>query len=143
MNFSIREWSCIFHVIQPATLSLCFECCRNCPARWMDVSLHLIIIDSSQRSPKETVSCDPIKAGVGQAPLNHHLSLIIYSLVLLIMYCNMCYRYHCLSNISELLQSTPNTEKLSSSIRTWIFLLSYIYNQRDSGIFQSPSASFD
>ena len=122
---------------------LYFECCRNCPARSMDVSLHLIIIDSSQRSPKETVSCDPIKAGVGQAPLNHHLSLIIYSLVLLIMYCNMCYRYHCLSNISELLQSTPNTEKLSSSIRTWIFLLSYIYNQRDSGIFQSPSASFD
>ena len=82
---------------------LYFECFRNCPARWMDVSLHLIIIDSSQRSPKETFSCDPIKAGVGQTPLNHHLSLIIYSLVLLIMYCNMCYRYQSLSNISQLL----------------------------------------
>ena len=82
---------------------LYFECFRNCPARWMDVSLHLIIIDSSHRSAKETFASDPIKAGVGQTPLNHHLSLIIYSLVLLIMYCNMCYRYQSLSNISQLL----------------------------------------
>ena len=98
----------------------------------MDVSLHLIIIDSSHRAAKETFASDPIKAGVGQTPLNHHLSLVIYSLVLLIMYCNMCYRYHGLSNISQLLQSTPSKEKLSS-----------LYNQRDSGIFSSSSGSFD